>query len=143
MMMTGGPKRAKVANAARARLTDFNAFDNDPWIVRILDFVRAILAQDRVRFIGVCWGHQIVGRALGARVAKSGTGAWEVSVCRMVLTEQGKELFGGKDALVSRSVDCALFSLYRSHSMMMMTTTTTTTMMMMMKAPTTPNPTAR
>ena len=101
MMNDGGVTRAEWANRA-SPATDFNAFDNDPWIVRMLDFVNQVLAQDRVRFIGVCWGHQIVGRALGATVAKSGTGAWEISVCRFVLTEKGKELFGGKDALVSR-----------------------------------------
>lgn len=63
--------------------------------------MKEVLAQDRVKFIGVCWGHQILGRALGAKVAKSESGAWEVSVCQVVNTEKGKELFGGKDALVS------------------------------------------
>lgn len=79
---------------------DFNAFDNDPWIVRTVDFVKAVLAQDRVRFIGVCWGHQILGRALGAKVARSEGGGWEVSVCQVNNSARGKELFG-KDALVS------------------------------------------
>lgn len=62
-------------------------------------FVKEVLAQDRVKIIGVCYGHQIVGRALGAKVAKSEGGAWEVSVCRVIQTDKGKELFGGKDAL--------------------------------------------
>ena len=48
----------------------------------------------------MCYGHQIVGRALGAKVARSEGGAWEVSVCQVNLTEKGKELFGGKDAIV-------------------------------------------
>lgn len=58
-----------------------------------------MLAQSRVKVIGVCYGHQIVGRALGAKVARSEGGAWEVSVSQVNLTEKGKELFG-KDALV-------------------------------------------
>lgn len=62
-----------------------------------------MLAQDRVKTIGVCYGHQIVGRALGAKVARSESGAWEVSVCQVAQTETGKELFGGKDSLVSRT----------------------------------------
>ncbi len=37
---------------------------------------------------------------MGAKVAKSEGGAWEVSVCQINLTEKGKELFGGKDAIV-------------------------------------------
>ena len=68
----------------------------------MLDFVKEVLAQDRVKIVGVCYGHQIVGRALGAQVARSESGAWEVSVCQVIQTEKGKELFGGKDALVSR-----------------------------------------
>lgn len=62
-----------------------------------------MLAQDRVKTIGVCYGHQILGRALGAKVARSESGAWEVSVCQVAQTETGKELFGGKDSLVSRT----------------------------------------
>ena len=80
---------------------EFNAFDDDPWIVRLVDFVKEILAQDRVKIIGVCYGHQIVGRALGATVGRSESGAWETSVCQVALTDQGKELFGGRDTLVS------------------------------------------
>ena len=83
-----------------AQPTEFNAFDDTPWIVRLVDFTKAVLAQDRVRIIGVCYGHQIVGRALGAKVARSESGAWEVSVCAVQQTEKGKELFGGKDELV-------------------------------------------
>ena len=69
-----------------------------------MDFVKEVLAQDRVRVIGVCYGHQIVGRALGAPVVRSDGGGWEVSVCQVVQTAKGRELFGGKDFLVSESI---------------------------------------
>lgn len=62
-----------------------------------------MLAQGQTRVIGVCYGHQIVGRALGAKVARSDGGAWEVSVCQVNLTEKGKELFGGKNAIVGKT----------------------------------------
>lgn len=67
----------------------------------MVDYVKKILAQDRVRIIGVCYGHQIVGRALGGEVQRSDgvDGGWEVSVCTVNLTEKGKELFG-KEELV-------------------------------------------
>ncbi|KAI9736405.1 MAG: hypothetical protein M1818_006138 [Claussenomyces sp. TS43310] len=71
----------------------FNAFDNDPWIVKLVDFVKEILAQDRVRIIGVCFGHQIVGRALGCKVDRCQKG-WEVSVTAIDLTKRGQEIFG-------------------------------------------------
>ena len=91
----------------------FNAFDNDPWVVKLVEFTKQAIAQGRVRIIGVCYGHQIVGRALGAKVAMSEGGAWEVSVCQVIQTEKGKELFGGKDALVRYAQDL-LFLVVRA-----------------------------
>ncbi|CAL5870585.1 uncharacterized protein PFLUO_LOCUS4824 [Penicillium psychrofluorescens] len=70
-----------------------NSFDDIPWINRLVEFTQQILAQDRVRILGICFGHQIVGRALGAKVGRSEQG-WEIAVCGMDLTEKGKELFG-------------------------------------------------
>lgn len=58
-----------------------------------MEFTRKVLAQDRVRLIGVCFGHQIIGRAMDVKVARSDRG-WEVSVVPMQLTDKGKELFG-------------------------------------------------
>lgn len=78
----------------------FNAFDDDEWVVRLVAFVQEVLRQRRVKVVGVCYGHQIVGRALGAKVARSEGGGWEVSVCEVAQTAKGKALFGGKDELV-------------------------------------------
>lgn len=57
-----------------------------------MEFTKRVLAQDRVRVIGVCFGHQIVGRAMGVGVGRSDDG-WEISVLPVQLTEKGKELF--------------------------------------------------
>ena len=51
-----------------------------------------------MRIIGVCFGHQIVGRAMGARLGRNERG-WEASVVDVDLTPKGKEIFG-KDTLV-------------------------------------------
>lgn len=51
-----------------------------------------------MRILGICFGHQIIGRALEVKVGRSDVG-WEIAVCDMDLTEQGKKLFG-KDKLV-------------------------------------------
>jgi hypothetical protein len=70
-----------------------NAYDNDPWILKLLKYIKEVLNQRRVRIIAACFGHQIVGRALGARVGKSERG-WEVGVTGVELTERGREVFG-------------------------------------------------
>ena len=75
-----------------SRHTGHNSFDNDPWIINLVEYTKSLLAQDRVRIIGVCYGHQIIGRAMGAPVGRSDIG-WETSVCDMSLTELGKKLF--------------------------------------------------
>ena len=92
------PAHERLTLTSRPR-PGFNAFDDDEWILRLVEFVKKIVSQTRVRIIGVCYGHQIVGRALGAKVARSEGGAWEVSVCDMRLTAKGKALFH-KDILV-------------------------------------------
>lgn len=64
--------------------------------------MKKVLAQDRVRIIGVCYGHQIVGRAMGAKVARSEEPVWEVSVSDVRLTPKGKELFRKELLVCSR-----------------------------------------
>nr|OQO18166.1 hypothetical protein B0A51_13349 [Rachicladosporium sp. CCFEE 5018] len=70
----------------------YNSYDNDPWILKLVGFTKKVLAQQRVLLIGVCFGHQIVGRAMGVKVALSDRG-WEVSVTPVQLTAKGKDLF--------------------------------------------------
>jgi GMP synthase-like glutamine amidotransferase len=77
---------------ANCDATEYNSFDNDPWILKLVEYTKQVLAQDRVRIIGVCFGHQIVGRALGQRVGR-GDGGWEVSVTPITLAQKGKDLF--------------------------------------------------
>ena len=77
----------------------YSAYESTPWIAALVAYVRRILSgQTRVRLIGVCFGHQVIARALGASVAASRDG-WEASVCEVSLSACGKQLFG-KDVLV-------------------------------------------
>ncbi|KAF2494139.1 class I glutamine amidotransferase-like protein [Lophium mytilinum] len=72
--------------------SQFTAFHDDPWILKLVDYTKKILAQRRVRVIGVCFGHQIIARAMGAKVGQNADG-WEIAVTPMDLTAKGKELF--------------------------------------------------
>lgn len=94
----GYPKLADI-DAILITGSRFDAFSDDPWVQRLVQYTREAIASNRVRVIGVCFGHQIVGRALGAKVARSQGTVWEASVCQYTQTAKGKELFGGKDIL--------------------------------------------
>jgi GMP synthase-like glutamine amidotransferase len=60
-----------------------SVYDDEPWIHAFAELVREIHAA-AVPFMGVCFGHQMMGHALGGRVAKSprdwGVGVHEFSV---------------------------------------------------------------
>ncbi|KJZ78539.1 hypothetical protein HIM_01930 [Hirsutella minnesotensis 3608] len=69
----------------------YAAFDDEPWIKNLVAFVRRALDSGRVRVVGICFGHQIVGRALDVPVRRGN--AWEVAVTDVDLTPKGKEVF--------------------------------------------------
>ncbi|KAF3912041.1 hypothetical protein ABW21_db0200879 [Orbilia brochopaga] len=74
----------------------YNAWADDEWIVRLVEFTKACVER-KVPVIGICFGHQIVGRALGSIVNRNEAG-WEVAPTELDLSEKGKEVFG-KDNL--------------------------------------------
>lgn len=82
--------------------TGYDSFTSPPWIVKLVEFTQKVLAQDRVRIIGVCFGHQIVARAMGVEVGRNKDG-WEATVSDVQLTEKGKHIFG-VETLVSLPV---------------------------------------
>lgn len=94
-----------------------SAFESLDWIERLVQYTKLLLEGGRVRVIGVCFGHQIVGRALNAEVARNERG-WELSVVEVDLTQEGKDLFG-LEKLVSHTIPlittrCSLLSPLRS-----------------------------
>ncbi|KAJ5771809.1 hypothetical protein N7520_002338 [Penicillium odoratum] len=73
-----------------------DAFADDSWILTLTEYVKDIVQSHKKPVVGVCFGHQILARALGARVGRGEE--WEVSVDEITLTDAGKEVFG-KDKL--------------------------------------------
>jgi GMP synthase (glutamine-hydrolysing) len=64
----------------------FGAYDPEPWIRRLEGFLRDALAA-RVPVVGICFGHQVLASALGARVEKAAAG-WGVGPHRYDILER-------------------------------------------------------
>ncbi len=59
--------------------------DDEPWIRDLEKFVRDVAAAG-VPFVGICFGHQLIAKALGGSVVKSDRG-WGVGVQEVDLSE--------------------------------------------------------
>lgn len=70
------PERVDAADGWLVTGSRFGVYDDAPWIRRLEAFVRELVAA-RVPLVGVCFGHQILASALGARVEKAEAG-WGV-----------------------------------------------------------------
>lgn len=55
-----------------------SVYDDKPWIRELEAFVRRLRDEGR-KVIGICFGHQLIARALGGRVEKSDKG-WGVGI---------------------------------------------------------------
>lgn len=62
-----------------------SVYDDEPWIHAFVDLTRRMHAA-RAPYFGVCFGHQMIGHALGGRVAKSPNG-WGIGVHRFAVKE--------------------------------------------------------
>ncbi|TEB29686.1 class I glutamine amidotransferase-like protein [Coprinellus micaceus] len=70
------------------------AYENVEWVNKLLGFVKH-LAEDKpqIKLIGICFGHQIIARALGGSCVPNG-GRWEIGPTPVALTELGQRVFG-------------------------------------------------
>ncbi|WP_027882726.1 glutamine amidotransferase-related protein [Meiothermus rufus] len=71
---------ARVADFAGYLITGSRAsvYDPLPWIPPLEDFVRSVVTS-KSRLVGICFGHQMIGQALGGRVERW-PGGWGVGV---------------------------------------------------------------
>ncbi len=60
--------------------------DNLPWIPKLEEFVRHLYATQK-KVIGICFGHQLIAKALGGTVIKS-PGGWGVGMSTNKVTQQ-------------------------------------------------------
>ncbi|RUR13728.1 GMP synthase [Legionella sp. km772] len=63
------PKDIHAADAYLITGSRHSVNDNFPWIGELEDFVRS-LYQAHIKLIGICFGHQLIAKALGGKVVK-------------------------------------------------------------------------
>ncbi len=73
MVFPGGPNTAEGWLITGSR---HGAYEDHPWIRPLEELIRAAYVE-HVPLVGVCFGHQIIAQALGARVEKF-PGGWSV-----------------------------------------------------------------
>jgi len=72
-----------------------SAYEDVEWINKLVGYT-ANLARSRpdVKLFGICFGHQIIGRALGGTCVPNSR--WEVGITEIQLTEIGRRIFGAQ-----------------------------------------------
>ncbi|KAM7217973.1 gmp synthase [Rhypophila decipiens] len=76
----------------------YDAHGDDPWILELLQLLRKLwLQHPKMHFSGVCFGHQLLCRLLGAEISPALTGDWELGHSKVSLNEVGKKLFRTED----------------------------------------------
>lgn len=74
------PKDVHAADAYLITGSKYGVNDDYPWIASLAEFVRVLYAT-RKKVIGICFGHQLIAKALGGKVIKSPQG-WGIGVLR-------------------------------------------------------------
>ena len=72
------PASVKEFDAYIVTGSKFSVYEDVDWIIRLKTWVQEIQAHQK-KFVGVCFGHQMLGEALGGKVEKSPQG-WCVGV---------------------------------------------------------------
>ncbi|KAL0932356.1 gmp synthase [Colletotrichum truncatum] len=76
----------------------YDAHGDNPWILKLLDVLKELWQRrPDLHFSGVCFGHQLLNRMLGAEVAPSPSQDWELGHSRIELSHVGKLLFQTDD----------------------------------------------
>ncbi|MEM8923492.1 MAG: type 1 glutamine amidotransferase [Actinomycetota bacterium] len=67
-----------------------SVYDDLPWIEALEAWALQVMAAD-IPLIGVCFGHQLIARALGASVAKA-DGGWNIGAIDYAVAPEAEEL---------------------------------------------------
>lgn len=99
------PVVSEIPDSTRAILITGSMYDahgNDSWVIKLLELLKELwIKRPEILFSGVCFGHQILSRLLGAAVEAHPSGKWELAHTEMTLTPIGQRLFRTSDSKLS------------------------------------------
>lgn len=73
--------------------SQYDAFSDEPWVVRLREYVRDLYRRGRP-LVGICFGHQLLAQALGGEAGRNRAG-WGLGVMRYALEETPPFVDGG------------------------------------------------
>lgn len=68
-----------------------DAHGNDAWICRLIALLKKLDSMKK-KVLGICFGHQVLGRALGGKVGRNAAG-WDIGVTDINLSSASAKLF--------------------------------------------------
>lgn len=68
-----------------------DAHGNDIWICKLLNLIKKLDSMKK-RLLGICFGHQILGRALGGRIGRANSG-WDIGITTIHLSSSSSKVF--------------------------------------------------
>ncbi|ODV59652.1 putative amidotransferase [Ascoidea rubescens DSM 1968] len=76
-----------------------DSFTDEEWILRLSKFLREVLEKDDIKLpiVGICFGHQIIGRILGYKIGRNLKG-WEIGATVVQLGKKFQEVIGELDS---------------------------------------------
>ncbi|KAI9803440.1 MAG: hypothetical protein M1833_000959 [Piccolia ochrophora] len=79
----------------------YDAHGDDDWILKLVLLLRRLWVQrPDIRFSGVCFGHQILCRALRSKLEPTPGGEWELAHTELALSSVGQRLFRTDDTAI-------------------------------------------
>lgn len=75
----------------------FSVYEQEPWILDLINFVKE-LDRQKIKLIGICFGHQVIGMAYHGKVENSGKG-WGIGVAENKVVSEPNWMTEGSDKL--------------------------------------------
>ncbi|XP_074561548.1 gamma-glutamyl peptidase 3-like [Curcuma longa] len=66
----------------------YDAYGNDLWILRLCLLIQTLNAMHK-RVLGICFGHQVLCRALGGQVGKA-CGGWDIGIRKVIMQDESR-----------------------------------------------------